>query len=110
MTPSFRVSQYRVVGVTLVEEAASFFCTLEDESVDSSEGANLGFWRGVVPNSIADVRTTHWPRERINRSSSSLWNLTARPGPAGLRRPSRTALQRVTELKFVYCAALSYVR
>jgi hypothetical protein len=50
------------------------------------------------------------PRDHMNRSSSSLWNRTARPGPAGLRRPSRTALHKVTGLTLVYCAASSYVR
>jgi hypothetical protein len=46
----------------------------------------------------------------MKRSNSPLWNLTARPGPADLRRPSRTALHKVTELTLVYCAASSYVK
>lgn len=99
-----------IFGAALVEETASFACTFDDESVDSRHRGDLRLGRGVVPCSVDDARITHRPRECINRSSSSLLNLTARPGPTGLRRPSRTALHKVTPLRFVYCAASLYVR
>ena len=77
---------FRVVGAVLVEEAASF---LEYEPVDITERSYLTFRCGAKALHVDDVRTIHRPRECINRSSSFLWNLTARPGPVGLRRPSR---------------------
>jgi hypothetical protein len=96
-----------IFGAALVEEAASFACTFDDESVDSRHRGDLRLGHGVVSCSVDDARVIHRPRECMNRSSSSLWNLTARPGPAGLRWPFRTALHRVTELTFVYRAASS---
>ena len=90
----------------------NFLCmAIEDEAVDSGERVQLGLRSGVGSGPIDDAGTIHRPREYMNRSSSSLWNLTARPCPAVLRRPSRTARHRVTAaLTFVYCAASSYVR
>jgi hypothetical protein len=107
MTPSFRVSQYCVVGVALVEEAVSFTTAVDEKPVDVTEHSNFAFSFGIGALAVGDASAIHRARECMNRSSSSLWNLTARPGPAGVSRPSRTALHKVTELTFVYRAASS---
>src|SRR3712207_3629483 len=95
-----------VFGAALVGDTVPLFC-IEDNSIDGRERGDLCLGRAIGPLGVGDARTIHRPLERMNRSSSSLWNLTARPGPAGVSRPSRTALHKVTGLILVYCAASS---
>src|SRR5215212_2642077 len=103
--PDLIRSPFRVFGAALVEKAASSTLAVDEETVDVCERSYFTFSCGVGALGVDDVRILHRPRESMNRSNSSLWNLTARPGPAGLRCPSRTALHNVTGLTFVYRAA-----